>query len=227
MGLDGVEIFTNSSASHHELRKLNRRVELIKEATMKVSCGYAAAQLTPQLGGIYLYANQQGCDGDRLYYDGASLIALNGQILARGTQFSLNEVEVVTATIDLEAVRAHRTGSSRRMQAAQTEPFERYYVDTRLDGGQGLRIGEEETKAPGKVDIVYHTPEEEIAWVLRRSLTHADGQARPRMLALGLPPSLEDAGILRPLEWWYRLVRNGRHRPLDVPSCCQGCGRGK
>lgn len=37
MGLDGVEIFTNSSGSHHELRKLYRRVELIKEATMKVA----------------------------------------------------------------------------------------------------------------------------------------------------------------------------------------------
>jgi hypothetical protein len=36
MGLDGVEIFTNSSASHHELRKLYTRVELIKEATLKV-----------------------------------------------------------------------------------------------------------------------------------------------------------------------------------------------
>jgi hypothetical protein len=36
MGLDGVEIFTNSSGSHHELRKLNTRVELIKEATLKV-----------------------------------------------------------------------------------------------------------------------------------------------------------------------------------------------
>ena len=36
MGLDGVEIFTNSSASHHELRKLNKRVDLIKEATAKV-----------------------------------------------------------------------------------------------------------------------------------------------------------------------------------------------
>lgn len=36
MGLDGVEIFTNSSGSHHELRKLYRRVELIKEATTKV-----------------------------------------------------------------------------------------------------------------------------------------------------------------------------------------------
>jgi NAD+ synthase (glutamine-hydrolysing) len=37
MGLDGVEIFTNSSASHWELRKLNKRVDLIKEATAKVS----------------------------------------------------------------------------------------------------------------------------------------------------------------------------------------------
>ena len=36
MGLDGVEIFTNSSGSHHELRKLFTRVELIKEATLKV-----------------------------------------------------------------------------------------------------------------------------------------------------------------------------------------------
>lgn len=38
MGLDGVEIFTNSSGSHHELRKLNTRVDLIKEATQKVRC---------------------------------------------------------------------------------------------------------------------------------------------------------------------------------------------
>jgi len=38
MGLDGVEIFTNASGSHHELRKLYTRVELIKEATLKVKC---------------------------------------------------------------------------------------------------------------------------------------------------------------------------------------------
>lgn len=36
MGLDGVEIFTNSSGSHHELRKLYTRIDLIKEATLKV-----------------------------------------------------------------------------------------------------------------------------------------------------------------------------------------------
>lgn len=36
MGLDGVEIFTNSSGSHHELRKLTTRIDLIREATQKV-----------------------------------------------------------------------------------------------------------------------------------------------------------------------------------------------
>ena len=36
MGLNGVEIFTNSSGSHHELRKLHTRVDLILEATRKV-----------------------------------------------------------------------------------------------------------------------------------------------------------------------------------------------
>ena len=36
MGLDGVEIFTNSSASYHELRKADHRVNLVKSATTKV-----------------------------------------------------------------------------------------------------------------------------------------------------------------------------------------------
>lgn len=36
MGLNGVEVFTNSSGSHHELRKLHTRVNLILEATRKV-----------------------------------------------------------------------------------------------------------------------------------------------------------------------------------------------
>jgi NAD+ synthase (glutamine-hydrolysing) len=61
MSLDGVEIFTNGSGSHHEFRKLHARIDLIREATVKC-------------GGIYLYANQQGCDGERVYYDGSALV---------------------------------------------------------------------------------------------------------------------------------------------------------
>ncbi|KIM56030.1 hypothetical protein SCLCIDRAFT_133456 [Scleroderma citrinum Foug A] len=169
MGLDGVEIFTNSSGSHHELRKLYTRVELIKEATLK-------------LGGVYLYANQQGCDGDRLYYDGCAMIAINGHIVAQGSQFSLNDVEVVTATIDIEDVRSHRTSRSRALQAATTERYHRIEVPFALSEGKfgetdgeqapGLRLGLHEAK--------FHQPEEEIAlgpacWLwdyLRRSRTH-------------------------------------------------------
>jgi hypothetical protein len=36
LALNGVEIFTNGSGSHHELRKLHTRVSLITEATRKV-----------------------------------------------------------------------------------------------------------------------------------------------------------------------------------------------
>uniref|UniRef100_A0A3Q4GF27 Glutamine-dependent NAD(+) synthetase n=1 Tax=Neolamprologus brichardi TaxID=32507 RepID=A0A3Q4GF27_NEOBR len=79
MGRDGVEIFTNSSASHHELRKADQRVNLIKSATTKS-------------GGIYLYANQRGCDGDRVYYDGCAMVAINGDVVAQGAQFSLDDV---------------------------------------------------------------------------------------------------------------------------------------
>ena len=41
----GAQIITNGSGSHHNLRKLNTRVDLIRGATAKS-------------GGCYLYANQ-------------------------------------------------------------------------------------------------------------------------------------------------------------------------
>ncbi|KAF7356679.1 Glutamine-dependent NAD(+) synthetase [Mycena venus] len=170
MGLDGVEIFTNSSGSHHELRKLYTRVELIKEATLK-------------LGGIYLYANQQGCDGDRLYYDGCAMIAVNGRIVAQGSQFSLNDVEVVSATVDIEDVRAHRAKSSRSMQAASAERYHRVEVPFALTSGEFSVVREEDMfgllSGSRPFEVRYHKPEEEIAlgpacWLwdyLRRSGT--------------------------------------------------------
>jgi len=145
MGLNGVEIFSNGSGSHHELRKLNRRVDLIKSATSKV-------------GGIYLYANQQGCDGERVYYDGSALIAVNGEVVAQGSQFSLKDVEVVVATLDLEDVRAHRGAiSSLEIQAASSKNYPRIDVDFVLSEPSGSR-------APSPpIQVHFHTPEEEIS----------------------------------------------------------------
>jgi len=53
MGLDGVEIFTNSSGSHHELRKLHTRIELIKEATLKVNIIHAHSPQNPHYIDIF------------------------------------------------------------------------------------------------------------------------------------------------------------------------------
>jgi NAD+ synthase (glutamine-hydrolysing) len=140
------------------------------------------ADITLQLGGVYLYANQQGCDGDRLYYDGCAMIAVNGKIVAQGSQFSLNDVEVVTATIDIEDVRSHRAKSSRSFQAVQAEKFHRIEVPFSLSKGKFEEVKEEDMVGflgTRGIEIRYHTPEEEIAlgpacWLwdyLRRSRT--------------------------------------------------------
>ena len=159
LGLDGIEIIANGSGSHHELRKLHKRIDLIQSATSKS-------------GGIYLYANQQGCDGGRLYYDGCALIAVNGEIVAQGSQFSLEDVEVVTATVDLEAVRSMRGAFiSRMVEASRSPAVPRISADFDL-------THHDYSPAPNSPQPVrYHAPEEEIglgpaAWLwdyLRRS----------------------------------------------------------
>ena len=39
-----------------------------------------------------MFANLHGCDGERVYYDGCSMIAINGSIVAQGSQFTLKDV---------------------------------------------------------------------------------------------------------------------------------------
>lgn len=99
LALSGVEIICNGSGSHHELRKLNSRLSLIKSATSKC-------------GGAYLYSNHRGCDGNRMYFDGCSLVCINGELIAQASQFSLKDVEVVTVVIDLTEIRSFRGASS-------------------------------------------------------------------------------------------------------------------
>lgn len=120
MGLNGVEVIVNSSASHSELRKLSTRLSLIQNCTRK-------------LGGIYVYANATGVDGEaRMMYDGSSMILCNGRVLEQSTQFSLKPVEVIIATIDLEEVRSYRSSISRNVQAAAQPEYPRIECDLSL-----------------------------------------------------------------------------------------------
>ncbi|KAM9302411.1 glutamine-dependent NAD(+) synthetase isoform 1-T1 [Gastrophryne carolinensis] len=146
MGLDGVEIFTNASGSHHELRKAYLRVDLVKSTTTKN-------------GGIYLLSNLRGCDSDRLYFDGCAMISINGDLVAQGAQFSLENVEVLTATLDLEDVRSYRAHtSSRCISASRVTPFHRVHVDFSLSSFDDVY-----TPTSEPMQWKYHSPEEEMS----------------------------------------------------------------
>ena len=94
------------------------------------------------------------------------MIAVNGDIIAQGSQFSLNDVEVVTATVDIEDVRAHRTKSSRNMQATNTERYHRIEVGFSLSGGKFREVQDVfEEGLEVRFKVRYHTPEEEIKYV--------------------------------------------------------------
>lgn len=92
------------------------------------------------------------------------MIMVNGEIVAQGSQFSLEDVEIVTATVDLEEVRSYRFAPSRNFQATQAPVYERIEVDFTL-GHDNIDALEVPTPArPPR----YHLPEEEIVRIPAR-----------------------------------------------------------
>ncbi|GMI03239.1 hypothetical protein TrLO_g15009 [Triparma laevis f. longispina] len=144
--LSGIQIITNGSGSHHELRKLNQRLDLIVNATKKC-------------GGLYLYSNQRGCDGGRLYFDGSSLIVFNGEVLAQAKQFGLDDVEVISATVDLNEVDSYRASKMSFGEQSRGREVEFVRVD------ENLRMASSATRHERRVSegvpLKLSTPEEE------------------------------------------------------------------
>lgn len=89
------------------------------------------------------------------------MIVCNGTVKAQGSQFSLNDVEVVTATVDLEEVRAYRCSASRGLQAVRLkEQYRRIDVTAYSISLQSDDFG---TRISPSCPIKIYAPEEEIA----------------------------------------------------------------
>lgn len=147
LALAGVTVIGNGSGSHHELRKLHTRMNLIQNATSKC-------------GGIYLYANQRGCDGGRLYFDGCSMIVVNGTVVAQAPQFCLEDVTVLTATIDVDDVLSYRASiPSLGVQVSSAMSSS----DLMHVTNQEMRLVTKEARVTTNLlkEVKYHTPEEE------------------------------------------------------------------
>ena len=151
LSLSGVEIIGNGSGSHHELRKLNSRLELMISATRKC-------------GGLYLYANQRGCDGGRLYYDGCAMIVCNGQVLAQAKQFDVHDVQTIVATVDLDDVRSYRASiPSFGIQSAQSRQKLGSYGFVACDAiADSRKKNDNSWPTPSEeIQLKFHSPEEE------------------------------------------------------------------
>ncbi len=93
--LSGTEIEVNTSGSHWEIGKLQGRIRRMLVGTINA-------------GGIYIYSNLVGADGSTLLFDGAPVIVQNGKVLAVGEQFTMKDVQTITATVDLSSTTRNR-----------------------------------------------------------------------------------------------------------------------
>ena len=84
-----ADIILNPSASHFAFGKNEVRERLVLEGSRA-------------FGVTYVYANLLGNEAGRAIYDGDTLIASGGQIVARSRRFSFADVELASAVVDLE-----------------------------------------------------------------------------------------------------------------------------
>jgi NAD+ synthase (glutamine-hydrolysing) len=96
-----------------------------------------------------------------MYFDGCAGIFCNGEIVAMTSQFSLKDVEVVTANLDLEDVRSFRTSASRSAQGAQADIYERIEVPMSLS--RKADALDPHLRPSPAIEAKYLEPEAEIA----------------------------------------------------------------
>lgn len=122
-GLDhaamGVDLVFNPSASHFAFDKAVLRRRLVTEASRS-------------LGVSYVYSNLVGNEAGRVIYDGQTLIASGGELLAEGPRLRFDPVVLTTAVVDVDSTRRQRAQSVSYQPQVQTDPQRCLAVDLRI-----------------------------------------------------------------------------------------------
>ena len=92
----GANIILNPSASHFSFGKHHVRKQFVVEGSRAFHVAY-------------VYANLVGNEAGRAVYDGDSMIAVNGELVAVGNRFSYQPVNMITATVDIAATEMSRS----------------------------------------------------------------------------------------------------------------------
>ncbi len=91
----GAEIILNPSASHFALGKHRHREKLVMNASRAMNVHY-------------LYVNAIGLEASRAIYDGGSMIASSGELIAQGPRFGFKQSYLFSAEVDLLRVRTEK-----------------------------------------------------------------------------------------------------------------------
>jgi NAD+ synthase (glutamine-hydrolysing) len=94
----GVDVILNPSASHFAFGKKDVRQRFVSE-------GSRAFQVA------YVYSNLLGNESGRIIFDGGSLIASAGEVVAMGPRFSYRDHELTTAVVDIDVNRMLKSRS--------------------------------------------------------------------------------------------------------------------
>ena len=107
----GVDVILNPSASHFAFGKHEVRKRFVLEGSRA-------------FGVSYVYANLLGNEAGRAIYDGDTLIATNGRLIACGPRFSYADWSITSAVVDVDLT---------RMSQARTASFQPRLADDRGD----------------------------------------------------------------------------------------------
>lgn len=148
----GVDVLLNPSASHFAFGKHEIRKRFVLEGSRA-------------FGVSYIYANLLGCEAGRVIYDGDTMIASYGQIVASGERFSYRDFTLTTAQIDVE-----RSRLIRRRLSSFTPELE---TGDRCISVKGMRFSKKEVS----------TPQRSVSWESSADSKHEEFT---RAVSLGL-----------------------------------------
>ena len=112
----GVDVVLNPSASHFAFGKHTVRERFVLEGSRAFSSAYA-------------FANLLGNEAGRLIYDGDTLLAAGGSLLASAPRLRFHEVTVTHAVVDLDHLRLQRARTPSFQASPLEEPDDTLRVD--------------------------------------------------------------------------------------------------
>jgi NAD+ synthase (glutamine-hydrolysing) len=90
-----VDVILNPSASHFAFDKVDVRRRYVTEGSRA-------------FGTTYVYTNMLGNESGRAIFEGGCLIATGGRLVAEAPRLTFNEVQLVTAQVDIDLARANQ-----------------------------------------------------------------------------------------------------------------------